>query len=230
MSGKIEKIEDDKSVVLPTYIAPNDSKFLQDQKEVPKIYDHTKISPDGTQIDFYSLGQQYGDLHPFPHSSWLIRSSVESKEKRYYVRAKRDPQSFYFHADEAPPRYARLSDENHPQCGVENLKNTFTKDMLGKSGEFGSYTTRANVFAREGSSSSKRKSLVRLLPAEKRQIVRSQIPRIQTERQRTGAGCGLGSAGENITGAKTWVAMLIATPPFYEVEEHGNTAVYDSTP
>lgn len=80
----------------------------------------------------------------------LIRNSVESKEKRYYVRAKRDSKSYYFHADEAPPRYARLSDENHPQCGVENLKNTFTKDMLGKSGEFGSYTTRANVFAREG--------------------------------------------------------------------------------
>ena len=76
--------------------------------------------------------------------------SIESREKRYYIRAKRDPKSFYFHADEAPPRYARLSDENHPQCGVENLRNTFTKDMLGKTGEFGSYTTRANVFAREG--------------------------------------------------------------------------------
>lgn len=76
--------------------------------------------------------------------------SVESKEKRYYIRAKRDPNTFYFHADEAPPRNARLSDENHPQCGVENLKNSFTKDMLGKTGEFGSYTTRANVFAREG--------------------------------------------------------------------------------
>lgn len=59
-SGKIEKIEDDRSVALPTYIAPNDGKFLQDQKEVPKIYDHTKISPDGTKIDFYLLGQQYG--------------------------------------------------------------------------------------------------------------------------------------------------------------------------
>jgi len=60
VSGKIEKIEDDKPVVLPTYIAPNDSKFVQEQKEVPKIHDHTKIAPDGTKIDFYLLGTQYG--------------------------------------------------------------------------------------------------------------------------------------------------------------------------
>lgn len=77
-------------------------------------------------------------------------NSVESKEKRYYIRARRNSENFYFHSDEAPPRYARLSDENHPQCGVDGLKNCFTKDMLGKTGEFGSYTTRANVFAREG--------------------------------------------------------------------------------
>ncbi|KAL2397097.1 hypothetical protein ABEF95_000496 [Exophiala dermatitidis] len=133
VSSKIDKIEDDKVVILPTYIAPNDPKFFQEQKEVPKIYDHTKIAPNGDKIDFYSLG-----------------THVESKEKRYYVRAKRDPETLYFHAAEAPPQYARLSDENHPQCGVEGLKNVFTKDMLGKSGEFGSYTTRANVFAREG--------------------------------------------------------------------------------
>ncbi|OQV07921.1 hypothetical protein CLAIMM_12275 [Cladophialophora immunda] len=133
VSAKIDRIEDEKPVALPTYIAPNDSKFLQDQKEVPKIFDHSKIAPNGDKTDFYTLG-----------------THVESKEKRYYIRAKRDPSTFYFHTDEPPPRYARLSDENHPQCGVENLKNVFTKDMLGKSGEFGSYTTRANVFAREG--------------------------------------------------------------------------------
>jgi len=80
----------------------------------------------------------------------LTSRSVESKEKRSYIRAKRDPVSMYFHAAEAPPFYARLSDENHPQCAVEELKNTFTLDMLGKSGEKGAYTTRANVFAREG--------------------------------------------------------------------------------
>lgn len=77
-------------------------------------------------------------------------ASVESRDKRCYIRAKRDTRTLYFHAAEAPPFYARLSDESHPQCAVENLHNTFTKDMLGKTGEFGSYTTRANVFAREG--------------------------------------------------------------------------------
>lgn len=58
-SSKIDKIEDDKVVILPTYIAPNDPKFFQEQKEVPKIYDHTKIAPNGDKIDFYSLGTQY---------------------------------------------------------------------------------------------------------------------------------------------------------------------------
>ena len=133
VNGKVEKIEDDKMVVLPTYIAPNDPKFLQDQKELGKIYDHSKVGASGAKIDFFQLG-----------------THVESKEKRYYIRAKRDDHTYYFHAAEAPPHYARWSDENHPQCAVEGLRNTFTKDMLGKSGEMGSYTTRANVFAREG--------------------------------------------------------------------------------
>lgn len=77
-------------------------------------------------------------------------SSVETKEKRFYVRARRDPQTLYFHTAEAPPLYARLSDEQHPQCGIEKLRNAFTKDMLGKTGEWGHYTSKANVFAREG--------------------------------------------------------------------------------
>lgn len=83
-------------------------------------------------------------------STVLICYSVESKDKRYYIRAKRDPDSLYFHTAEAPPLYARLSDENHPQCAIDYLQNTFSKDMLAKSGEHGSYTSRANVFAREG--------------------------------------------------------------------------------
>lgn len=59
VTSKIDRVEDDdKSVVLPTYIAPNDPKFFQDQKEVPKIYDHTKRGADGERIDFYSLGTQ----------------------------------------------------------------------------------------------------------------------------------------------------------------------------
>jgi COMPASS component BRE2 len=133
VSGKVDKTDDERPVVLPSYVAPNDPKFLQDQKELSKIYDHSKLGATGERIDFYQLG-----------------THVESKEKRYYIRAKRNDQSYYFHSAEAPPHYARWSDENHPQCAVEGLKNCFTKDMLGKSGEMGSYTTRANVFAREG--------------------------------------------------------------------------------
>ena len=56
--GKIDKIEDEKIIVLPTYIAPNDPKFLQDQKEVPKIFDHSKIASNGDKIEFFSLGTQ----------------------------------------------------------------------------------------------------------------------------------------------------------------------------
>lgn len=56
----------------------------------------------------------------------------------------------YFHAAETPPFRARLSDENHPQCAIDQLNSVFTKDMMGKSGEYGSFTSKANVFAREG--------------------------------------------------------------------------------
>lgn len=76
--------------------------------------------------------------------------SVETKEKRFYIRARRDPKSLYFHAAEAPPHHARLSDEQHPQCQIDKLRNCFSKDMLSKTGEWGHYTTKANVFAREG--------------------------------------------------------------------------------
>lgn len=66
------------------------------------------------------------------------------------MRAKRDAKSMYFHAAEAPPHYARLSDEQHPQCQIDKLRNCFSKDMLSKTGEWGHYTTKANVSAREG--------------------------------------------------------------------------------
>lgn len=68
VSGKIDKIEDERAVVLPTYIAPNDPKFLSDQRELPKFLDHTKIGPDGQKIDFYILGTQYvlGTSHSAP--------------------------------------------------------------------------------------------------------------------------------------------------------------------
>jgi COMPASS component BRE2 len=56
----------------------------------------------------------------------------------------------YFHAAEAPPCYARISDEAHPLCPADDVENGFSKDMLTKTGEGGQHTTRANVFAREG--------------------------------------------------------------------------------
>ena len=59
VSPKVDRIEDDKPVALPTYVAPNDPKFIQDQKEVPKIYDHAKFTVDGQKVEFYSLGTQY---------------------------------------------------------------------------------------------------------------------------------------------------------------------------
>jgi COMPASS component BRE2 len=131
--GRVEKVEEERQVLIPTYIAPNDPKFLVDPPELGKLYDHSKVGRNGQKTEFFQLG-----------------THIESKEKRFYMRAKRDPESLYFHTAQASPHYARWSDENHPQCAVEGLKNCFTKDMLGKTGEMGSYTTRANVFAREG--------------------------------------------------------------------------------
>lgn len=58
VTSKIDRLEDEKSVVLPTYIAPNDPKFFQEQKELGKVYDHTKKAPNGDEVAFYSLGTQ----------------------------------------------------------------------------------------------------------------------------------------------------------------------------
>jgi hypothetical protein len=68
--AKIDKIEDDKTIVLPTYIAPNDPKFLQSQKEIPKILDHSKIAPNGDAIEFYNLGTQYEPTPSFIRSHY----------------------------------------------------------------------------------------------------------------------------------------------------------------
>jgi COMPASS component BRE2 len=131
--GRIEKIEADKQVIIPPWIATDDPKFFLGPSELPKLFDHSKVGANGNKTDFYQLG-----------------THLESKDKRHYIRTRRDERTYYFHTAETPPYHARLSDENHPQCAVEGLKNTFTKDMLGKTGEMGTYTTRANVFAREG--------------------------------------------------------------------------------
>lgn len=58
VGGRIERLEDDKQIVIPTYIAPNDPKFFLEQRELGKIYDHTKIGPDGERTDLYQLGTQ----------------------------------------------------------------------------------------------------------------------------------------------------------------------------
>jgi hypothetical protein len=58
VGGKVERMEDEKPVILPTYIAPNDPKFFLDQKELGKIHDHTKVGPNGERTDFYQLGTQ----------------------------------------------------------------------------------------------------------------------------------------------------------------------------
>jgi COMPASS component BRE2 len=78
-----------------------------------------------------------------------LNFSLESKDKHHYRRAVRDEKTGLFHNVEAPPHYARLSDENHPQC-QDKLLHLFGKDMLAMNGESGHFTTKANVFAREG--------------------------------------------------------------------------------
>ncbi len=80
VSGKIDKIEDEKLVVLPTYIAPNDPKFLQDQKEIPKFLDHTKIAPNGDKIEFYTLGTQYVSISRVPCT--LLTCGTQRRKQR----------------------------------------------------------------------------------------------------------------------------------------------------
>jgi COMPASS component BRE2 len=78
-----------------------------------------------------------------------LLDSLESKDKHHYRRAIRDERTGLFHNVEAPPHYARLSDEDHPQC-QDKQSHLFGKDMLAMNGESGHFTTKANVFAREG--------------------------------------------------------------------------------
>ena len=58
VGGRIEKMDDDKLLVLPTYIAPTDPKFVHDQRELGKIYDHSKVGANGEKTDFFQLGTQ----------------------------------------------------------------------------------------------------------------------------------------------------------------------------
>lgn len=54
----IDKSKQDHRTFLPVYVPHRDPKFEQEQDEVKKIFDHTKISADGQRYDFYSLGPQ----------------------------------------------------------------------------------------------------------------------------------------------------------------------------
>ncbi|KAF7509210.1 hypothetical protein GJ744_008270 [Endocarpon pusillum] len=121
-------------LVPPKYKLPEpDPKWFERPKEIPKTFHHTKINEKtGEKFDFYRLG---------PH--------LESKDKHHYCRAIRDQSTGLFHNVEAPPYHARLSDEEHPQC-QDKLLHLFGKDMLALNGESGHFTTKANVFAREG--------------------------------------------------------------------------------
>jgi COMPASS component BRE2 len=76
-------------------------------------------------------------------------ASLESKDKHHYRRTVRDERTGLFHDAEAPPHCARLSDEDHPQC-QDKQSHLFGKDMLAMNGESGHFTTKSNVFAREG--------------------------------------------------------------------------------
>lgn len=48
----------DRRLHLPVYIAQRDPKLEQEQEELKKTYDHTKIGPNGEKYDFYTLGHQ----------------------------------------------------------------------------------------------------------------------------------------------------------------------------
>lgn len=56
----LEKVDasSQRNTILPYYVAMRDPRFENEQKEIQKIYDHTKIGPDGEKTDWYSLGAQ----------------------------------------------------------------------------------------------------------------------------------------------------------------------------
>lgn len=56
--NSIDKSKADNRIFLPVYIVHRDPKLEQEQEELKKTYDHTKIGPDGERYDFYTLGHQ----------------------------------------------------------------------------------------------------------------------------------------------------------------------------
>lgn len=56
--NSIDKSKADNRIFLPVYIVHRDPKLEQEQEELKKTYDHTKVGPDGERYDFYTLGHQ----------------------------------------------------------------------------------------------------------------------------------------------------------------------------
>ena len=170
--GKKSDINTENRVLPPVYVVALDAnpRAHLPPAEIEKALHHTKTSPSGERTDFYTLG-----------------THLESKDKHFYIRARRDPKTLYFHAAEAPPNYARLSDENHLQCGADRVESCYTRDMLGKTGDFGQYSTKANVFAREGQFFYEAK-IISMNPDKKEDPT---IPLIETQgRRKTDTGRG----------------------------------------
>ncbi|KKY19796.1 putative histone-lysine n-methyltransferase [Phaeomoniella chlamydospora] len=125
-------------IVTPEYSdLPADGVFFESAAEIPKINPSHKVSSTtGEKIQLYHLGQH-----------------LESKDRFNYTRAKGDPKTGLFHNTEAPPYYARISDEMHPICNISEFTMDFLvgKDMLTSQGVGQHQTVKANVCAREGS-------------------------------------------------------------------------------
>lgn len=58
VGGPVVYDKNEKRIHLPVYIAQRDSKLEQEQDELKKSYDHTKLGANGQRYDFYTLGNQ----------------------------------------------------------------------------------------------------------------------------------------------------------------------------
>lgn len=56
--NSVDKSKSDNRIFLPVYIVHRDPKLEQEQEELKKTYDHTKIGLNGEKHEFYTLGHQ----------------------------------------------------------------------------------------------------------------------------------------------------------------------------
>ena len=115
---------------------PDEPTFYESAKEVSKEAPTTKTSS--------STGEKFQLFH--------LGNHLESQNKYHYTRAKRDKQTDLYHNTEAPPYHARLSDEMHPLCNINEftMDSAYSRDMLTCWGKGAARTFKANVCAREG--------------------------------------------------------------------------------